>query len=82
MTIMIEEENMNRFIIERSPIGISQSLCDQHIVKMPLEEAQMLFTTLWHHAPNYAPVTIEVSADEEGNYGGFLFISPDEKEST
>ena len=33
-------------------------------------------------APNYAPVTIEVSADEEGNYGGFLFISPDEKETS
>jgi len=31
-------------------------------------------------APNYAPLTIEVSADEEGNYGGFLFIS-DAKES-
>ena len=45
---------MNRFIIEDSPIGIAQSLCDQHIVKMPLEEAQMLCTTLWHHAPDYA----------------------------
>jgi len=25
-------------------------------------------------APNYPSVTIEVSADEEGNRGGFLFI--------
>ena len=25
-------------------------------------------------APNYPSVTIEVSADEEGNSGGFLFI--------
>ena len=33
-------------------------------------------------APNYAPVTIEVSADEEGNYGGFLFINTDEKETS
>jgi len=42
---------MNRFIIEKTPFEISKSLCDQHIVKMPLEEAQMLCTTLWHHAP-------------------------------
>ena len=45
---------MNRFIIEHSPISIAQSLCDQHIVKMPLEEAQMLCTSIWHHAPDYA----------------------------
>ena len=45
---------MNRFIIEETTIEIAKSLCDQHIVKMPLEEAQMLCTTLWHHAPEYA----------------------------
>ena len=45
---------MNRFIIERNVKDIAKSLCDQHIVKMPLEEAQMLCTTLWHHAPEYA----------------------------
>ena len=45
---------MNRFIIERNVEDIAKSLCDQHIVKMPLEEAQMLCTTLWHHAPEYA----------------------------
>jgi len=45
---------MNRFIIEDSISGISASMCDQHIVKMPLEEAQMLCTSLWHHAPEYA----------------------------
>ena len=45
---------MNRFIIEQTPQAIAQSLCDQHIVKMPLEEAQMLCTSLWHHAPDYA----------------------------
>ena len=47
-------ENMNRFIIEDTPFLISKSLCDQHIVKMPLEEAQMLCTALWHIGPNYA----------------------------
>jgi len=45
---------MNRFIIEKTPHEIASSLCDQHIVKMPLEEAQMLCTTLWYHAPDYA----------------------------
>ena len=45
---------MNRFLIEHDPDDIAKSLCDQHIVKMPLEEAQMLCTSLWHHAPEYA----------------------------
>jgi hypothetical protein len=45
---------MNRFLIECHPDAIAKSLCDKHIVKMPLEEAQMLCTSLWHHAPEYA----------------------------
>ena len=45
---------MNRFIIDHDPQDIARSLCDQHIVKMPLEEAQMLCTALRHHAPEYA----------------------------
>ena len=45
---------MNRFLIEDTPQKIAESLCDQHIVKMPLEEAQMLCTAVWHHAPKYA----------------------------
>ena len=45
---------MNRFIIDYDVVSIAQSLCDQHIVKMPLEECQMLCTALWHHAPEYA----------------------------
>ena len=45
---------MNRFLIEHRPYKIAISLCDQHIVKMPLEETQMLCTALWHHAPEYA----------------------------
>ena len=45
---------MNRFIIEDEPNKIAKSLCDQHVVKMPLEEAQMLCTSIRHHAPQYA----------------------------
>ena len=37
---------MNRFIVDEDPVIIAESLCDQHIVKMPLEEAQMLCTAL------------------------------------
>lgn len=37
---------MNRFIIDHHPKAIASSLCDQHIVKMPLEEAQMLSTAV------------------------------------
>ena len=45
---------MNRFIIDTHPDEIAKQLCDQHIVKMPLEEAQMLCTALRFHAPEYA----------------------------
>lgn len=48
---------MNRFIIEHHPDAIARSLCDQHIVKMPLEEAQMLCTAVWHHNPSFAEYT-------------------------
>ena len=45
---------MNRFLISYTPEWISRELCDKHIVKMPLEEAQMLCTAVWQHAPEYA----------------------------
>ena len=35
---------MNRFILEDTPEQIAVSHCDKHIVKMPVEEAQMLCT--------------------------------------
>ena len=47
---------MNRFLIDHHPDAIAKQLCDQHIVKMPLEEAQMLCTALWHHDPAYAEI--------------------------
>ena len=50
----MRRQRMNRFIIEKTPKEIASSLCDQHVVKMPLEEAQMLCTTLWHYVPDYA----------------------------
>lgn len=35
---------MNRFIIEQSPQDCARSHCDKHVVKMIVEEAQMLST--------------------------------------
>ena len=43
---------MNRFLIDHHPDAIAKALCDQHIVKMPLEEAQMLCTAVWFHRPD------------------------------
>ena len=47
-------KQMNRFIIDRDPETIAQQLCDQHICKMVLEEAQMLNTAVRIHAPEFA----------------------------
>lgn len=45
---------MNRFIIDTEPAAIAEQLCDEHIVKMVLEEAQMLNTAVRIHAPEFA----------------------------
>ena len=38
---------MNIFVLDKSPIISAQMQCDKHIVKMPLETAQML-CSVWH----------------------------------
>jgi len=38
---------MNIFVLDESPITSAQMQCDKHIVKMPLETAQML-CSVWH----------------------------------
>ena len=38
---------MNVFVLDRDPTIAAQSQCDKHVVKMPLETAQLLCTT--HH---------------------------------
>ena len=45
---------MNRFIIGHVPQEIVQFMCDKHVVKMPLEEAQMLCTVLRKASPEFA----------------------------
>src|SRR5210317_1290512 len=44
--------HMNRFLIEHHPAAIAKSLCDKHIVKMPLEEAQMLSFAVKRYVPD------------------------------
>ena len=36
---------MNIFVVDNNPVDAARSLCDKHIVKMPVESAQMLSTT-------------------------------------
>ena len=45
---------MNRFIIDHHPDAIAKQLCDEHVIKMVLEEAQMLNTAVRIHAPEFA----------------------------
>lgn len=37
---------MNIFVVHSNPVTAAKSLCDKHIVKMPLETAQMLCTAV------------------------------------
>ena len=37
---------MNIFVLDTNPISAAQQQCDKHIVKMPLETAQMLCTAV------------------------------------
>lgn len=41
---------MNIFAVHENPEVAARSLCDKHVVKMPLESAQMLCTVLTHTA--------------------------------
>lgn len=45
---------MNRFLISYTPDLIAKELCDKHVVKMPLEEAQMLCTVVRKYNNEYA----------------------------
>jgi len=40
---------MNIFVLDKSPIISAQMQCDKHIVKMPLETAQMLCSVFHRH---------------------------------
>lgn len=45
---------MNRFILADDPYDIPTVMCDQHIIKMITEEAQMLCYAIQKHMPEFA----------------------------
>jgi len=45
---------MNRFILAHDPWDIPELMCDQHIVKMVTEEAQMLCHAVREYMPQFA----------------------------
>lgn len=45
---------MNRFMLDNKPADIAQAMCDAHVVKMILEEAQMLSTYAHEKFPQWA----------------------------
>ena len=72
---------MNIFIVDKHPSAAAKMLCDKHIVKMPLETAQML-CSVWHRygfggkvkykeAYKNHPCTLW-AGDSEDNYGWLL----------
>lgn len=40
---------MNIFVLDNDPVKAARYCADTHVVKMPLETAQMLCTVLWKH---------------------------------
>jgi len=49
-------------------------------IKSYLGESEDGFPQFQLTKPKYADILVEVSADEEGNYGGFLFITDAKEE--
>ena len=47
---------MNIFVLDRDPQRAARYHCDRHVVKMPLETAQLLSTALWCLTPGRAPM--------------------------
>ena len=56
---------MNIFYTDPCPVASAQNLCDKHVVKMPLESAQMLCTA--HRLHGHGPIW-DVLCDSKGLY--------------
>ena len=67
---------MNRFIIEASPEACAMSLCNSHVVKMVLEEGQMLSTV--HRVVDGK----EITGKTESGRNQKQWVLPDRREST
>jgi len=40
---------MNIFVVDENPVAAARQLCNRHIIKMPLETAQILCAVLYRH---------------------------------
>ena len=67
---------MNRFIIEASPTACAKSLCDSHVVKMVLEEGQMLSTV--HRVVDGKEITGKTKSGRNQKQ----WVLPDKREDT
>lgn len=64
---------MNIFVLDEDPVRAAQAQCDRHVVKMPLESAQMVCTIARAHGieapyrPTHAkhPCTVWAGASQE-----------------
>ena len=61
---------MNRFVVHENPITAAEMLCDQHILKMPTEEIQMLVSGLLSNGapPILMPLTKSTGKPHKGGY--------------
>ena len=61
---------MNRFVVHENPITAAEMLCDQHILKMPTEEIQMLVSALLSNGapPILMPLTKSTGKPHKGGY--------------
>ena len=69
---------MNIFVLDEDPIISAQMQCDKHIVKMPLETAQML-CSVWHRYGQGDECTIQRSTQETTHvhYGQEIVLNYD-----
>lgn len=61
---------MNRFVVHENPITAAEMLCDQHILKMPTEEIQMLVSGLLANGapPVLMPIAKSTGKPHKGGY--------------
>lgn len=69
---------MNIFYTDPDPLICAQNLCDKHVVKMPLETAQML-STAWRYYADPNLVDTKLWCDQRGFYKTAMVNHPSTK---
>jgi hypothetical protein len=69
---------MNLFYLSADPVEAAQQHCDKHVVKMPLESAQMLSTT--HRLLEASPLKVELQHPVTGRWlKRVMYLYPEEQ---